>query len=185
MRGARCSKAPNGFVRNAQSLLQIFRGHGVNRVAQGDMDAQENRAQLVIGEHHANRNVRNGFAEKGGRLRLQQFGVSGVGDASRSQCFLVQGRRHDCADLLAKSRLCGPYHAVGSRPDPPRRSRGLQRPAPGAAASGAPVCSAAASQRPPAARRYGTPGSAAFPARSRPHWRGAGLPYRRQQNSLR
>jgi hypothetical protein len=101
----------------------------------------------------------NGFCrEEGGRpAAWQQFGVSGVGDASRSQCFLVQGapsrlRRSPCEGPPVR-----PIPRSRQPPDPPRRSPGQQRPAPGAAASGAPECSAAASHRPPAVRRSRPP----------------------------
>jgi hypothetical protein len=76
MRGGRPSDAA-GAVRDAQRLQHPLQRHRLDRLAQRHVDADQHRAQFVVGQHHAHRHLRERHAGVRRGLGLQQFGVAG------------------------------------------------------------------------------------------------------------
>ena len=75
--------------------------HRVDRTAQRQVDRDQHRAQLVVGQHHAHRRRR----AAGRGQRLQHLGVAGIGHAGRGQRLLVDRRGDDAGHLARPHQL--------------------------------------------------------------------------------
>ena len=101
------------LMRDAQGLQNLRLGHGSNRITQRHMDADQHGAQLVIGQHHAHRHLRDGDAGMSGCFGLQQLGMTREADTRQVQGFLVQRCGDQRRNFLAQRRLCSPDHTLG------------------------------------------------------------------------
>jgi len=121
-----------GLVGDLQGLHHLLWRDGIQRLTQRDMDAHQHRTQLVVGQHHAHRHLRQRDPGVTGALGLQKLGMTRVfvpGGARGMQRLLVQRRGHDSRHLAAQGRTRGPQNALtrqasGTRIDhPPRQLR--------------------------------------------------------------
>jgi hypothetical protein len=102
-------------MRDAQGLQDLRPGHGLDGLAQRDMDADQHGAQLVVGQHHAHRHLLERNARMGGRLGLQQqFVCPGKVTPARCSASLCKGAVTRAA-ISPRSRLRGPDHALRRR----------------------------------------------------------------------
>ena len=100
-------------MRDLQRLQHLVKGDGVQRLAQGEVDADQHHPQFLVGEHHADRHRRHGLPTMRGGQGLQHFGVPRIAVVRRAgqcQCLLVQRRRDQGADLSSQSSLGRPDH---------------------------------------------------------------------------
>ncbi|MPN12085.1 hypothetical protein SDC9_159395 [bioreactor metagenome] len=100
------------LMRDAQGLQDLRPGHGLDGLAQRDMDADQHGAQLVVRQHHAHRHLFQRNARMGSRLGLQKFRVPGESHACQMQRLLVQGCRDQGGNLATQSCLRGPDHTL-------------------------------------------------------------------------
>ena len=94
-------------IRDAQGLEHSSESHRVDRIAQREVDRHQHDAQLLVGQHHANRHA----AGQG----LQHLGVARIGDARGGQRRLVQRRRDQARALPALHRTHRRLDARGGR----------------------------------------------------------------------
>jgi len=90
----RDAEAAHGSVGDANRLEHGLERDRLDGSAQRHVDRHQHRAQLVVGQHHANRRSDAVPCGKG----LQHLGVARVRDAGRSQRPLVDRRRDDGRD---------------------------------------------------------------------------------------
>ena len=98
------------LVGDANGLQHMGGGNGVDRVAQGHMDADQHSAQRVVGQHHAHGHLLHGHPRMARRFGLQQLGMPGEIYARQMQRLLVQRRGHHAVDFATQCRLRGPLH---------------------------------------------------------------------------
>jgi hypothetical protein len=79
------------------------------------MNADQHRAQLVTGQHHAHRHGCQRHALVGCRLGLQQFGVPREGHTGGRQRLLVQWCCYESGDVALQGGTRRPHHAIGRR----------------------------------------------------------------------
>ncbi len=106
-------------VCDLQRLQHIVESHGIQRITQGQVDADQHGLELVIGQHHAHRHLGHGLAGKRCCFSLQQFGVARKARktcASQGQRLLVNGCGHHGGNFARQRRACGPDNAICRRP---------------------------------------------------------------------
>lgn len=91
MRGA-AQQHRQGPVGDLEGLAQALKAHSIQSLAQRQMNARQNNAQFVVGQHHAYRQRSQRTPLVRSRQGLQHLGVARVGAVGQSgqcQCLFV------------------------------------------------------------------------------------------------
>ena len=125
----RLAPGRRGLVRDLNRLQHGVEGHGIDGLAQRDMDADQHHAQLLVRQHHAHRRRR---AARRGSQGLQHLGMAGVRDTGGGQRLLVDGRSHDGLGLTGHHQTHRRFDAACGRSavaavDPAQRQRSQAR----------------------------------------------------------
>jgi hypothetical protein len=111
--GRSAQRCRQGCMGDENRLQHVLGSHCRNRIAQRDMDADQHRAQRLVGQHHAHGHLLYGHARMLRRLGLQQLSVAGKINARQMQRLLVQRRGHQAINLTVQGGAGRPLHAGG------------------------------------------------------------------------
>ena len=107
-----------GGVGDAYGFQHRRFSHGLDGLAQGQVDADQHGAQFLVGQHHAHRQKRHRNTRMPGGQRLQDLGMTGKTIKRRARCgqaLFVKWRGHHCGDCPIKRLLRGPLHTAAGK----------------------------------------------------------------------
>ena len=100
---------------NQQRLQHIVESHGLQGLAQRQVNTHQHRAQLLVGQHHPHWQLVHRRVKVLSGNRLQHFGmawIAVIGRASGVQSLFVQRRRHQSSDPSLQRLTRSPIHTA-------------------------------------------------------------------------